>query len=307
MTDPQDPSTPHTIDDGLPPDRSAWPDGVLDRMQSLAQGHVLRNPPLFYFADPAHPIWARTRAYTDGSVGPEVVEAGEEAVPAYGMITSQTCDVVEEMSDRPLRPWVQLSPVYNRSDLNSGLRILISAGKGPRYLFHVPQLPGGFWVADLRIEYPVEKGWVAGQEALDGLGSQALRMRLSERLGLLRSRPAFAQEFVDAVQRPLVEQLRALKATHKDLYERMDAQVDEVCVELDDHLSPTQGRVTLLLERPVDPDVLSWWNGWWDTASQAVEAVGFILHSFEARLATELRVSEYKRMTAVPLERLSPD
>lgn len=84
---------------------------------------------MFYFADPRRPVWARTRAYAADSQGPEVIEMAEGAGPRYGLITSQTCDIAEEDADRPIRPWVQISPVYDRTDLDSGWRRKLRRGE----------------------------------------------------------------------------------------------------------------------------------------------------------------------------------
>jgi hypothetical protein len=207
-------------------------------------------PPFFYFADPSRPVWARTHAYTADSEGPEVIEMPDGAGPPYGVITSQTCDIGEEDADRPIRPWAQISPVYDRSaDLDSGWRRKLQRGEGPRYIMHLPALTGGFWVADFRIEVPVEKGWLATRRRLDGFADEAAQRRLGERIAMLRSRPAFAGRFVDLVQRPLVVALKDLRATNRDLYDRMESQVDEVAVELDSLLDPHDARITLLVER----------------------------------------------------------
>jgi hypothetical protein len=298
---------PFTIDDGLPASHANWPVGVLEALRPFAQGHVVANPPLFYYADPSRPIWARTAAYTADATGPEIVEAGDQTAPRYGLITSQTCDISEEDAERPIRPWVQVAPIYNRTDLNSGAQTLLRNGKGPRHLLHLPALPQGFWVADLRIEVPVEKGWLATSKPIDGFGDETKQRAVGERVALLRSRPAFAGRFVDAVQRPLVAALKNLRATDRALYDRMDVQVDEVCVQLDSLLDPSQARVVLLCETDPDPDVREWWEQWWDRAVPTANAAGINLHAFAVRLLSEMTVTEYRRMTTVPLTRLSPD
>jgi hypothetical protein len=219
----------------------------------LLKATSLPTRPLLYYADPSRPIWARTAAYTAEATGPETIEAGSQTAPRYGLITSQTCDISEEDAEQPLRPWVQVAPVYNRTDLNSGAQKLLRNGKGARYLLHLPALPGGFWVADLRIEVPVEKGWLATREPVDGFADETKQRAVGERIAVLRSRPAFAGSFVDTVQQPLVAALKSLRATDRALYDRMDVQVDEVCVELDSLVNPSQARVMLLCETDPDP------------------------------------------------------
>jgi hypothetical protein len=304
---PPDPR-PVSIDAGLPNSPNAWPPGTLDALKSFTQGHVVEAPPLFYFADPSRPVWGRTHAYTADSEGPEVIELRELTGPPYGLITTQTCDIGEEDADTPIRPWVQICPIYDRSnDLDSGWRSKLRKGGGPRYLMHVPAISDGFWVADFRIEVPVEKGWLATRAPIDGFADEAAQRRVGERIALLRSRPAFAPRFVDLVQRPLVGVLKKLRADNLSLYQSMDEKDPEVAVELDSFLDPRVARVTLLVEHPVDEAIEEWWRGWWDAASEQCEAGGLTLQPFAIREASQISLAEYRRMTTLPLSRISPD
>ena len=188
----------------------------------FVQGDAIANPPLMYFGDPALPVWARTAAYLEDSQGPEVIEAGEQTQPRFGIITTQTCDVAEEDANWPIKPWVQVSPAYNRSDLDGGTRKLLLGNRGPRHLIHLPALPvDGSWVADLRIEVPVEKGWLASQERVPAFEDEAAQRAVGDRLALLRRRPAFGRRFVEGIQRPLVMRLRELRKESRDVYNRM--------------------------------------------------------------------------------------
>ena len=214
---------PVPIDAGLPISSDSWPAGTLDALKNFLQGHAVEKPPLFYFADPSRPIWARTHSYTQDSEGPEVIELPEQSGPPYGLITTQTCDIGEEDADTPIRPWVQLCPVYDRSsDLDSGWRKKLRKGGGPRFLMHLPAIQNGFWVADFRIETPVEKGWLATCTPIDAFGDEAVQRKVGERVAMLRSRPAFAARFVDLVQRPLVTALKQLRAEDLTLYQKME-------------------------------------------------------------------------------------
>lgn len=297
---------PQAIDEGCPQSRDAWPDGVLDSLRRFSQGDVIERPPLFYYADPRYPIWARTREYQQTSTGPEVIVVGPEASPPYGIITSQTCDIAEEDADEPIRPWVQMCPVYDRSDLNSGTRRLLRDGKGSRHLLHLPNLTSGFWIADLRIEYPVEKGWLAQQRPIDAFADEVRQRIVGSRVAALRSRPAFGREFGEAVQRPLVDRLRELRRNDTAFYQRMDLQVDGVAVELDSLLNPTQARISLLTEGDLDEDIRAWWESWWDAAVPEAWEKGITLQAFTSHRLDQLTVAEYRRMTIVPLERVSP-
>jgi hypothetical protein len=298
---------PFNIDDGLPGGREDWPAGVLDHLKLFSQGDIIPNPPMFYFADPERPVWARTAAYTSDTTRPELVEAGPQTAPLYGLITSQTCDIAEEESDRPKRPWLQVSPIYDRSDLNSGQKKLLRAFKGELYLLHVPALEGGFWVADLRIEMPLEKGCLASCSPIPGFLDEATQREVGRRIAVLRSRPAFGQEFVDAVQRPLVDALKELKASYGARFALLAEQVDEVAVQLDSHVHPTQVKITLLVEKDLDASIRVWWDDWWTQAVISARSRGLTLHALDVRNLHEVTVAEYRRMVTLPLTRFSPD
>jgi hypothetical protein len=299
---------PLAIDAGLPERKDAWPPGTLAALRQFLQGDVVDEPPFFYFADPSRPVWARTHAYSPDSEGPEVVEVPASARPRYGLIITQTCDIAEEDADSPVKPWVQISPIYDRSvDLDSGWRRKLRRGEGPLYLMHVPALHEGFWVADFRIEVPVEKGWLATRRRVDGFADEAAQRRVGERVAMLRSRPAFDGKFVALVQRPLVTALKALRASNRELYDRMGSQVDEVAVQLDSFIDPHDARVTLLVSGDIDQDIDEWWREWWDATSESCQASDLSLQAFAVRRTSDVNVAEYRRMTTVPLGRLSPD
>ncbi|MBC6450684.1 hypothetical protein [Actinokineospora xionganensis] len=295
-----------SIDDGLPVDRESWPVGVLNEMAKFAQGDIVADPPFFYFADPDRPVWKRTAAYVDGHDGPELIEMPEGANPRYGLITTQTCDLVEEEPYPAVKPWVQIAPVEERSDLDGGIRKLLRQGKGPLHYLYMDALPDGFWVADLRIEMPVEKGWLAGRTPIAAFGHGRAGSCVGERIAKIRCRPAFAKTFVDAIQLPLGDSLKILQKEDAAMFHRMDEQVSEVAIELDDYLAPSVARVTLITEGELDDEVAEWWRSWWDTARSVGAQHNIILQSFEARALSSVRLSEYRRMTTLPLLRVSP-
>jgi hypothetical protein len=58
------------------------------------------------------------------------------------------------------------------------------------YLAHLLAFDGGFWVADLRLEVPVEKGWLAGQQRKPGYLDEIGAEKFGQRLVRIRERPA---------------------------------------------------------------------------------------------------------------------
>lgn len=299
-------STRVSIDSGLPEDRKDWPAGVLDKMTQFTQGSVVEYPPFFYYADPQRPVWSRTFEYTEGSSGPEVVEVAGDFSPRYGLITTQTCDLVEEAPHRAFRPWVQICPVEDRSDLNSGNRKLLEKGHGSLHLLYLPALPDGFWVADLRIELPIEKGWLANQTALRGFNSEPDQLQVGLRIAKIRSRPAFSKQFVESVQKPLAEKLKAMRTDNRQLLGDINEQVEELAIQTDSLLDPKYVQILLITNGELSDNVEQWWRAWWDEASEAAFKAGIRLHQLTIRRDSEIRLSEFKRMQFLPLDRVSP-
>ena len=296
---------PLTIDEGMPSSRNEWPEGVLQNLSKFSQGDVVANPPFFYFADPKVGVWAWTAQFADDDEGEGVIEAGLRCSPQFGMVVSQTCDVVEEDASRPKYAWVQICPVYKRDDLSEVDRNLLKKSKGAKYLLHIPTLVDGFWVADLRVEFPVEKGWLSDQPVIAGCNDDVQRRRVAERLAAVRARPAFGRSFVRAVQGPLVDELKQLKRKKKSFWGKLCDQVDEVAVRMDDLLEPKSVQVVLIVSKDLDQDILEWWQEWWDRAAVRAREHDLELMQLEVALDAKLPLAEYRRMVQVPLERVS--
>lgn len=299
------------IDSGLPEGRDEWPPGLLDHLRLFAQGDVVERPPFLYHADLNHPVWRRSLDYVEAGVQTrnEAVVASETMLPRFGVITTQTCDVTEEDVDQPSKPWVQIAPVYDgASTINSGFRTLLKKGRGPRHLFHLPDVPeDGFWVADLRIEVPVEKGWLLDRQPMKALPDAVWRARFTRAIGRVRTRPAFAGSFVETIQRPLVERLRTERQSDPTLFERLDNEVVEALVQLDDSLAPSVVQLVLISESPISQDARAWFDEWWDECVHVAAAAGIDLLPMDYREFDGLNAAEYRSLHELPLDRVSPE
>lgn len=303
------------IDTGLPQFRAEWPDGVLELLTQFVQGDLVANPPMGYFADPTSPIWEASRQYAEQlSIANETSEGDiiyfpDAARPPYGMIATQTCDLVEEDSERPRWPWVQLIPVYDLEDqLDSGQKRLLKKGVGQRILLHVPALESGFHVADFRLSFPVEKSWLAKQGRIDGFGTEELRQRVADRLALLAGRPAFAGSFVSTIQQPLVNALKDLKRANAGAFERFYETVVEVGTRIDSRLNPTTVQVVVICSNKLSMEDLEWWNNWHDICRQKATEVGITLQALDFKLLDDtFTAAEYRQLTPIALVNISPD
>lgn len=303
------------IDAGVPGSADHWPDGILDALRAFRQGDLVGEPAMAYLVDPQAPVWAESERFaTEIAISgdpprPEIIRFPEALTPPYGMITTQTCDLVEEDANPPKWPWAQLVPVYDMDHaLNSGLKDMLREGRGRRSLLHVPALAPGFYVADLRISFPVEKGWLARQTRVVGFGSEEERQRVGDRLALLSGRPAFAGTFVTTIQNPLSAALRELKRVDREAFASLDKLVPEVGVLMDSRLNPSDVQVVVLSTAPLNSTHTEWWSRWWDSCRERAGAAGITLQALDfAVLDENYSAAEYRRLTHLPLPNVSPD
>lgn len=242
------------IDKGIPDDAAAWPDGVLQALVAWEQCDVVVRPPLFYYADAAKAIWHPTTAYQRDYEGPELIEPDEPWQPQYGMVTTQTCDIAEEGRSKPLRPWVQIAPVY---EVTTWKKNRLRRG-GIGYWLLIPDLPGpNPWVADLRVEVPVEKGWLAGQQRIEGFTDEGEKRGAGSRIADLRGRIALAAE-LDLVRVSLIHATDELARDDEDAYARLVESLMEIGIYADSLLSPTRVQLVAVVERRPDAQSESW-------------------------------------------------
>lgn len=294
-----------TIENGLPSNAAAWPEGVLDALKTVRQGDVIGSLPLLYLGAPQAPVWDRTRDYSDFD-GVIPVVSDELDNPSYFVLTSQTCDIVESAQGQPNHPWIQAAPVFDMSFLNSGFQKMLKKRGWRRWLWHLPALNNGFWVADLRIEIPIEKGVVTKIPVQQGHHDEPDRRAFGQRLAKRRRRAAFSDDFVAAIQRPLCAKLRELQKENAPLYALMDPDVG-VYVRMDNHLAPTLVEVALITDGNVDESILNWWQAWWDEARAAADQISVILAPLQTYDTATLTVAEFRQFTELPLDRVSPD
>lgn len=274
------------IDNGIPP-KDRWPLGVLDNLREWEQGDLVEAPPLFYYADPSKPVWNVTTFYTADSTGPEIIIAEEG--PPFGIITTQTCDIAEEDRPSPKRPWIHVAPVY---EVAAGERRRLETNHGPRYWWLIPNMPhSGVWIADLRIEVPIEKGWLAGQRRIQGFTDERDKRMLGQRLAWLKSRPAFSQEFVEVVQVPVFRFL--------DGHPELVSKLEEVAVRVDSYLLPKSVQILFLTDAPLDDAFREVVRDWWDGARGQARESGIRLLATDFRDTTTLSVAEYRDMASI--------
>jgi hypothetical protein len=296
-----------TISDGLLPSEE-WPPDLQKRLENIRQGDVVDaldvgRLSLIYHACPSAPVWERTLDYSEEEEPALVVLTDPGSSPRYFVITTQTCDIVESGRDSN-HPWVQVAPVFDMSRLSGGERKMLVRRGFNHWLWHLPGLEAGFWVADLRIEFPVEKGLLGTLPILAGHSDESDRRRFGERLATRRSRPAFADVFCDEVQKPLVDLLRQLKQSDEEVWAEMQAV--DVFVRMDDHLNPSTVQVAIISDEDPPQSVKDWWTTWWaDAAVRALE-VSIDLLPLQIVDSHHMSAWEYRQFVPLPLVRISP-
>ena len=299
----EDEDPPFSLEAGIDASRFTAP--VRDATVALRQGTLVANPPLVYAADPAHPLyiatvaWAASDKAATGVVN--ILSSGKR--PPWGLIVTQTCDLVEEGS-RPKRPWTLVAPVY-RLRADHGTRKMIELERGYDYLCPVTGLDAdedSLWVADLRLLVPVEKGWLVGAINDRAFVDEADYDRLARQLGRLFSRTAYATSLVTHVLKPLYSLLE--KITKK--YDGED-NIAEVALALGrSRLDPTNAQVVFLLEGPVDTElramILSWGQSVLEDPPDGITVLVPRMQTLD-----ELSAREYRTLDHVDIAAFSPN
>jgi hypothetical protein len=260
------------IDEGLD---EPWPERVRPAVDPFLQGHLIALPPLFYAADLRHPIWQITRLVTDATPnadrGEDFVDLAYNDRPPYGIITTQSCDLSEERLD-PRQPWLSVAPVYAVAPDSSLLH--------RDYIFELapPEIDGDAWVADLRIEMPLEKGILVGRAAIEAFPDETGYIAFANFLARRRGRPALASVFhevLGATTRSLKEERKA----QRNLARRARQNVYKLMLAIEDgtRLGPLAAKLYVVADGAPTDDTRDWFDLWWNAARLVAERHGLQL------------------------------
>lgn len=261
------------IDEGI---EQPWSEPVRLAVEPFLQGHLVARPPLFYAADLRHPIWRTTRLVA-GEVaevdrGEDFVDLAPDERPAYGIITTQSCDLSEERPD-PRQPWLAVAPVYEVTP-DSRLR-------DREYVFELapPEIGGEVWVADLRIEMPLEKGLLVGRAPIEAFSDEAGYIAFANFLARRRGRPALASVFHEVLS-ATTRRLKSERNTHRTLARSARHNVYKLMLAIEDgtRLSPVAAKLYVITDGPPTEDAQAWFDLWWDEARVVAEQHGLQLH-----------------------------
>lgn len=284
------------IDDLLP---DVWPPVVTQALTHWHQGHLIENPPVFWAADPRNPLLPFTRDNSDPSRAWQILSLPEIIRPPYGVVVSQTCDICEV---QPVSPFVEVAPVYDIADsLKGGQENDIRNHNWNNYIYLTCQpLPDRFFVADLRIFLPVEKGALVRRDPMDGFVSEGDRLDFSDRVATRSRRPAYADAVHDHVIGPLDAWIREDAKNALGQNSGRFTDVEEVRLRIDgDRLAPRAVQLVVFQETDLDQQDKSEWRRWRERTKKRL--------SREASIDLRpIQFSSLSSMTARDYRRLAP-
>jgi hypothetical protein len=275
------------IDGGI---NQPWPPEVLEVIDKFQVGDLIEKPPFFYAADCRWGVWDLTISIAGGDApaeGVELLELDPEDAPPYGLITYQTCDVTEAGIPEKVQPWFQIAPVYEWSDGTPPDRLYLAQ-------LTAPNLEN--FVADLRIEFPLEKSVLVGREPIEGFATEADRIAFADQLGYRHSRAVLADAFHDVIFATMQEKK---KGGSGGLAKRLRKKVYKLRLAFEEgtRLRPVAVKLVVVTHAGIDEETHTWFEEWWDFARVVAEQQGMNLLPNEYWHADAVDVRRYDEMT----------
>lgn len=291
------------IDDRIP---TTWPEAVLEAARQWRQGYVVEEPPFFYYRSESNPVWEMELdadgVTNEAAEDANLVELDPQERSRFGLITTQTCDLFEE--GRPTQPWFAVAPVYDiASRLKPGQLDQLARGYvGHLVLLTAGWLPSGRWVADLRIEMPLEKGWLVGREPRPGLAEIRQYERLAARLAARRGRPALSTRLTMSLSRPLREWLSEGGKPSRDSIESLRLRV------VGDPVISTQAELLVITtDERMTPEHEAKWRAWEAELLQSADQDGVLLSPFRYGTLDEFTARDLETSLRLDFDHLSPE
>lgn len=282
------------IDSGL---RTPWPPDIVEATDLFKQGHLVERPPFFYAASPSIELWGASDATgaEDAEGGAEETEIRDlppEACPPYGIITSQTCDIRGPSASK--YPWVQIAPVYRieaeRAESFAQRQYAIG--------LTAPPFAGEHWYADLRVEFPLEKGTLAGRHPLEAFADEAGYLEFARLLGRRRERAALADSLVQVVAEGITAKRQDEKGAErtKEVWASLQHGGLRLSVVEGDRLDPKQARLHVVTDGPPSEGVRNWFDEWFDVARLRANELEFALLATEFLDGTCVNAEHYRSL-----------
>jgi hypothetical protein len=242
-------------------------------------------------------VWLLARALAEEEAGSgergglNVVELAPESrvAPAFAILTSQTCDIGEE-ADVWEFPWVQVAPVYEIHDTQLLQRDYMVRLTGPDFQLAI-------YVADLRLELPVEKGVIVGVKVRPGFDTEKDAIEFAEVLGRRRQRAAVAS----GVNTHIRETLRAKVNAKRPAWRTIRDQVHKIMLAIEDgtRADPRVVRVFVVSGDPLSDETRQWFDEWHAAAKDGASEAGLVLAPMGYMDRSNFDVARYDRLIEI--------
>jgi hypothetical protein len=281
------------------------PTSVKDAVDAFYQGHLIKAPPIFYGAAPATPLCPFTAENANPGAAWQVLALPEEMHPAYGIVTSQTCDICEQ--GEWANPFIQVSPVIDLdATIGPDQKTLLREHSYIDFVYLTRQPVPGFWVADLRISLPLEKGYFVGKEPIEAFDDEMTRLIFGDRVASRCRRPAFADVVHDVVIHGLNDWIKQNKPAAARAHSGRFTDVEEVRFGVEgDRLKPDGIQPVVFMESDLSPADRQEWRNWQKrTARQLRKADGPKLSPVVFSSLDKMVARQYRQLVPVRLSAL---
>jgi len=171
---------------------------------------------------------------------------------------------------------------------------------------HSPTLPQGFWVADLRIEFPLEKSVLVGRVPIESFTNEEEYFKLADRLAEARRRPALDNSTSIHIVGSLKEYCESLKKSRRPTF--LDPVYELRLAIRGTRLKVSAaGLIVILKQHPYAQEVVDFFDEWWQQTSPRALTGGIDL--LPNRYTTLGRIRGIALVKSVPLAfgHLSPN
>jgi len=273
-----------------------WPDGMKESLDRFRQGHLLDDVPAFYLASATMPLWDRSTSVVHDLGLNAAIAVEDPVVFRRAVLLTQACDVMKDS-----HPWVTAAPAYDAGLTLDPKRL---GNIRARNVWHLYPLDppwasdGQVWVADLRLEVPVEKTLLLKREPLEAFADDAGYALFVEHIAGMRRRPALAEACYEHVITPMFDWLKSLGTAERN---RLMAPVAELRVQPDHPTTPKSVTVFVVLreEARAEFDRGAWEDGFAQIYART-QGGGVTLQGPEVDTLWDMSARDY--VTSVPVE-----
>ena len=165
--------------------------------------------------------------------------------------------------ERTVNPGCRCAPVYEVASTDGNLGNIRNWKFA--YLAPVTAL-GPTWVADLRIEFPVEKSWLVLQASRPGFNSPEEFDRFARFCGDHRSRQGLATSIYEHVLTPLHAALVQLASDVTQVHAAFVEQVEHLYLDIHgDRLQPETMQLVFVSVQALNNSVVEHLDAWWES------------------------------------------